>query len=264
MNAGISKRRRIVAQFSCGAASAVAVKLARSDWRRNYLVIVNAFIVEEHADNRRFLADCERWFDQEIVVLRDKKYGASTLECWRRKQYIKGPNGAPCSSELKRQLLNSFLEEDDELLVGFTAEECDRLDDLRERLPNRNIHAPLVERGLKKADCFALVQNAGIQIPEMYRLGFHNANCIGCPKGGAGYWNKIRQVFPERFYQIADLQESIGPGAKFLRNRRTNERIYLRELDPSHGRIDDEPAISCSFFCEMAQQDINLEPEVPA
>ena len=50
----------------------------------------------------------------------------------------------------------------------------------------------------------------------------------------------------------------IGEGAKFLRNRRTGERIFLRELDSSHGRIEDEPEISCSFFCEAAEKGIAL------
>lgn len=31
----------------------------------------------------------------------------------------------------------------------------------------------------------------------MYDLGYANNNCIGCVKGGIGYWNKIRIDFPE-------------------------------------------------------------------
>lgn len=247
---------RIVCQFSCGAASAVATKLALAEYGHDRVVIVNAFIKEEHEDNRRFADDCERWFEHPITVMRAEKFSASTHEVWRRKQFIKGPHGAPCSLELKRTLLNADALPCDAWVLGFTAEEMDRWESLQERNPDRKILAPLIEKGLGKADCLAMVERAGIALPEMYRLGFHNANCIGCPKGGAGYWNKIREVFPEQFYQIADIQEAIGEGAKFLRNRRTGERIWLRELDPTHGRIEDEPAISCSFFCEMAEQDI--------
>lgn len=47
---------RIVRQFSCGAASAVATKLALSEYG-DRCVIVNAYIEEEHPDNRRFAAD---------------------------------------------------------------------------------------------------------------------------------------------------------------------------------------------------------------
>lgn len=247
---------RIVAQFSCGAASAVATKLAIAQYG-NRVVIVNAFIEEEHPDNRRFLADCEKWFERSVTILRDTKYGSSTHEVWRRKRFIKGAVGAPCSFHLKRDLLDAFRLDGDKIVIGFTREEVDRFENLQDRLKEYEVIAPLIEANLSKVDCLAMIERAGIELPAMYRLGFHNANCIGCPKGGAGYWNKIREVFPEQFHQIADIQESIGAGANFLRNRRTGERITLRELDPTHGRIEDEPAISCSFFCEIAEQDIH-------
>ncbi len=47
----------------------------------------------------------------------------------------------------------------------------------------------------------------------MYDLGYPNNNCIGCVKGGMGYWNKIRKDFPEVFQKRAvarsvDLEEA--------------------------------------------------------
>lgn len=142
------------------------------------------------------------------------------------------------------------------MVLGYTVEEQDRYDRYVDANNRQHVLVPLIRKGLSKADCLAIITDAGIELPAMYRLGFNNANCIGCPKGGAGYWNKIREVFPEQFYQIADIQESIGPGAKFMRDRRTDKRIYLRELDPTHGRIEEEPEISCSFNCELAEDEI--------
>lgn len=125
---------RIVCQFSCGAASAVATKLMLMEkYPYPPLIIVNAFLMEEHADNRRFLADCERWFAHPVLVLRDEVYGASTDEVWRRKRYIKGPRGAPCSLELKRKLLAKISDPGDLNVIGYTVEEVDRFDELRER-----------------------------------------------------------------------------------------------------------------------------------
>lgn len=97
---------RHVCHFSCGAASAVAAKLTLA--AHPDCLIVNAFILEEDSDNRRFLADCERWFGRSITVLRDEKYGASTDEVWRRKRFMKGLRGAPCSLELKRRAARYF------------------------------------------------------------------------------------------------------------------------------------------------------------
>lgn len=247
---------RVVCQFSCGAASAVATKLTIAKYGHERIVILNAFIVEEEADNRRFLADCETWLEHPITVLRDTKYGASTDEVWRRKRYLKGQHGAPCSMHLKRQVLAEAAEPDDIDVIGYTGEEEDRLDDLRLLYPARTIEAPLIDKGLGKAACLAMVERAGIELPLMYRLGFHNANCVGCVKGGEGYFNKIRAVFPARFERLAQIQEEIGPGSYLFRNRKTGERYSLRDLPPDKGRYQDEPEISCDFLCNIAEQDI--------
>ena len=248
---------RIVCQFSCGAASAVATKLALAQFGKDRVVIVNAFIKEEHEDNRRFLVDCERWFEHPITVLQDEKYGASVDIVWTQRRFMKGPRGAPCSQELKRKVLNQFIQPSDRLVFGFTVEELDRADLFPDGL------FPLIDASLTHADCLGVVDRAGIQLPEMYRLGFNNANCIGCPKGGEGYWNHIRKVFPQRFSTVMEIQERIGPGAYFHRNRVTNVRFGLKDLDPHAGRHD-EPLPSCSFYCVLAEQDMNGNAHSPA
>lgn len=246
---------RIVCQFSCGAASAVATKLALAQYGAMHdVVIVNAFLKEEHEDNRRFLADCEEWFAHPITVLRDEKYGASTIEVFRRKQFIKSRYGAPCSAELKRKLLDRWRRSGDVMVFGYTAEEVDRLEDFIERNPERPVIAPLIEAGLGKDDCKAMVERAGIALPYMYSLGYDNANCIGCVKGGEGYFRAIREDFPEQFEKLATVQESIGPGAYLFRNRKTNERYSLRDIPPGPARRN-EKLPSCSFFCEVAEQE---------
>lgn len=245
---------RIVAQFSCGAASAVATRLAFAQHKGTEVIIANAFVKEEDDDNRRFLADCETWFGQRSLVLQDEKYGASADEVWRRKQYMKGPHGAPCSGALKRAVLDTIRRPDDLLVFGFTAEEADRFEDFQERNPDMNCSAPLVDAGVGKADALAMVRRAGIELPIAYRQGFQNANCKGCPKGGEGYWNHTRKVHPLVFQARLERQESIGPGAYFFRDRTTGERFGLKDLDPKAGRHD-EPMPACSFFCEMTEQE---------
>ena len=248
-------KARIVCQFSCGAASAVATKLALAQYGATHDVqIINAFIKEEHSDNRRFLADCEEWFGRQVTVLRDEKYSASTIEIFRRKQFIKSRYGAACTTDLKRKLLDTWKQPGDVMVFGFTAEEADRLDDFRERNPERPVIAPLIDAGLGKEDCKAMVQRAGIELPLMYRMGYENANCIGCVKGGEGNFRAIRQDFPEQFNELADLQESIGPNAYLFRNRATGERYSLRDIPPGPARRN-EKLPSCSFFCELAEQE---------
>lgn len=87
---------RIVSRFSCGAASAVATKLVLAEYAATRdVAVINAYVEQEHPDNRRFLADCETWFGVPITVLRDTKYNASTVEVFRRRMYMAGRSGAP-------------------------------------------------------------------------------------------------------------------------------------------------------------------------
>lgn len=249
---------RIVCQFSCGAASAVATKLALAQYSATHDVqILNAFILEEHKDNRRFAADCEKWFERPITVLRDERYNASIIQVFRQRQFIKGPRGAPCTSQLKRKLLDGWKKPGDVIVFGYTAEEVDRLDDFRERNPDRPVIAPLIDAGLGKEDCKAMVQRAGIVLPYMYLMGYDNANCKGCVKGGEGYFRAIREDFPEEFETLCIIQDEIGPGSWFLRYRsgpRNGERFPLRDLPAGPARRN-EALPSCSFFCEIAEQE---------
>jgi hypothetical protein len=251
---------RILAQFSCGAASAVATKLAIAEYG-DRVVIVNAFIQEEHEDNRRFADDCERWFAEPIVNLRDEKFDASAIKVFETVGYIKGPNGASCTSRIKRGLLRTFEQPGDVLVLGYTAEEKHRLDDWLDNWPDRPILTPLIDRGLTKEDCKAMVMRAGIELPFMYRLGYDNANCIGCVKGGHGYFRAIREDFPEQFERLAQAEDKVfglhGDNALILRHRSgplKGQRFHLREL-PAGPAIRNEALPSCGLFCETAEQE---------
>ena len=244
---------RIIAQFSCGAASAVATKLAIAEHKD--VLIVNAFVKQEHPDNRRFLADCDGWFGQPVTQLRDEKYGADIIEVFNRVRFMKGRKGAPCTRILKRELLRKIEQPGDVLVFGFTAEEEDRFDDFRERNPDRPAIAPLIEKGLGKEDCKAMVMRAGIELPAMYRLGYSNANCIGCVKGGEGYFRAIREDFPAQFEELCKVQDDLGPGSYLHRDRKTEVRYSLRDLSKNGPVLRNEELPACSFFCELAEQE---------
>lgn len=251
---------RVLCQFSSGAASAVATKLALSQYG-DRCVVLNAFIAEEHEDNRRFLRDCEKWFGVPIVNIRDTKYGASAINVFEAVGYIKGPSGASCTSRIKRGLLRKFEQPGDVLVLGYTAEEQGRYDDWLADWPDRPIIAPLIERGLTKEDCKAMVERAGIKLPEMYLLGYDNANCIGCVKGGHGYFRAIREDFPVQFERLAQAEEKVaalhGENAYILLHRSgplMGKRFPLREL-PAGRAHRGEPLPSCGLFCEMAEKE---------
>lgn len=159
---------------------------------------------------------------------------------------LEPPEGAPCTTELKRLPLMPYWTLEREHVFGFDVSEADRLKRLQEREAPFKIRSILIEKGLSKKDCFAILDDAGIALPEMYKLGFRNANCIGCPKGGKGYWNHVRKVFPERFAEVAALQRELGEGAAFWEGE--DARLMLDELSQTAGRH--EPFdMSCDMFC---------------
>lgn len=244
--------KRIVCHFSCGAASAVATKLTLSEFDPADVVIFNAFVAEEHEDNRRFLADCEQWFNHPVTVLRDEKYGASAREVWRERGVLKNAFGAACSQYLKREVIEAASLPDDIHVLGFTADESSRARRW-DGIPYWKF--PLIDRGLTKADCLAIVERAGIELPMMYRLGYNNANCIGCCRGGMGYWNKIRRDFPGVFDEVAAIEQQRGDANSYLFfDRATGERYSLTQLDPLAG-THNEVLPDCSFFCAMAEEE---------
>jgi 3'-phosphoadenosine 5'-phosphosulfate sulfotransferase (PAPS reductase)/FAD synthetase len=258
---------RIVSWFSCGAASAVATKLAIEKNKREFkvpLVVANCFIEEEHPDNKRFLVDCQEWFGQEIIQLKHDKYDGSIYKVFEGVKYLKGNAGAPCTRLLKKQVREDFQAPNDRQILGYTVEEFSRIDGFIDANNDVDFWPILQEQQMSKQDCFAVLAKAGIELPEMYKLGYKNNNCIGCVKGGAGYWNKIRKDFPETFERMAATEERIGAtilykdvkkeASKSGKNEKT--LIPLRELPEDMGNYNAELDISCGIFCQMATQDI--------
>ena len=240
---------RIVCWYSCGAASAVATKLAISQFPDAEVVIARCIVREEHPDNDRFAADCEKWFGMPITNLIAEKYNGSIYEVFQQRKYISGIGGAPCTLELKKRVREAFQQPTDRHVFGYCAEEQDRWDRFLDS-NNLDAIAPLIDRGLKHPEALAMIENAGIKLPEMYRLGYQHNNCIGCVKAtGAGYWNKIRDDFPAEFDKMARVSRAIG--ARLTRDGET--RIFLDELLVGAGNYQEEPEIQCGIFCHMAQ-----------
>lgn len=213
---------RIISWFSGGIPSAVMTKLALQNHPE--LLIVNCIIPNEHSDNLRFAEECEQWFERPILHIRSDKY-ADCWEVWEKTRYLNGPMGARCTTELKKKVRQAFQLPDDVQLFGFTSDEKERAKSFVDNHPEINAQFPLIEQSFSKTHCFRVFESTNINIPEMYRLGYSNANCIGCVKGGAGYWNKIRVDFPDTFARMSSLEQSL--------NASCINGTFLKDLDPA-------------------------------
>ena len=245
------ENQTIVVWFSCGAASAVAAKRTVEKYGRNNTIrVVNNPIKEEHPDNQRFLQDVQEWLGIEIEFAVNSKYpNASCIDVWEKRQYMAGPSGAPCTLELKKKARQEWesLNKHDSIVLGFTAEEKKRHDRfiLFER---SNVIPVLIDEGITKADCYRIINDAGVKLPEIYNLGFPNANCIGCVKAGSStYWNHVRKHFPDVFESRSKMSREIGAKLAWYKGG----RIFLDELpEDAVGRPMKGMDFECGLFCE--------------
>lgn len=244
--------KRVLAWFSCGDASAAAAKLAVDKYGDRCEVLYCDTFAYEHPDNRRFLADVEVWLGRTVEVLKSEKY-TDIYDVFNRTRWLVGVAGARCTTELKKNVRKAYQRVDDVHVFGFTADEMHRVEQLKRENPEIYAEFPLIDAGMTKADCHAMVRGAGIELPAMYRMGYKNNNCIGCVKGQAGYWNKIRVDFPESFDRMAKMERllnaAICKSEGKTDGKRWRKRVFLDELPPTMGRYQAEPDIECGVLC---------------
>jgi hypothetical protein len=111
---------RMICWFSCGGPSAVAAKEAIRLYSGTHeVVVVNCDTrPSEHSDNYRFSEECERWFGQPIVYIRNNEY-ATIDEVFEKTRYLSGIKGARCTTELKKIPRLRFSTPDDIHVFGF-------------------------------------------------------------------------------------------------------------------------------------------------
>ena len=236
-----------VCWISAGVSSFIAGYLAR-DTIDEFIYID---IADQHPDSLRFIADCEKALGKPITILRNTQYHTVAEAC-RAHRFINSAHGAKCTEILKKRVRKEWEYEHQDCaltyVLGMDLNEKDRADRLFDTMAYAKHEFPLIERNLTKADAHAICAELGIKRPAMYDMGYSNNNCIGCVKGGAGYWNKIRVDFPDVFADRAKMEREIGHS--ILHN--ADGMIFLDELDPSAGRMTDEIMEDCSIFCQLA------------
>ena len=243
---------RTVVWFSCGAASAVAAKYAIKQYDNCEIVYCDTG--GEHPSNQQFLKDVEKWIGGGITILKNDKY-EDHFDVFKKTKYLYGNRGSRCTVELKKKLRQKYQRADDIHILGYTYDEKDRADKFEERNPELLVNWILIENQITKENCLGIIWQSGIKMPKMYDLGYNHNNCIGCIKGGMGYWNKIRKDFPDHFNRMAEIEREIGHSR--FRDMDTNERIWLDELPEDAGNFKTEPAITCDLSCGMASAELN-------
>lgn len=235
---------RVVAWFSCGAASAAAARVALEKYGDRCVVVYCDTMASEHPDNARFFADVERWLGVKVIRIKDKWNKVDEVFAARR--YMSGPDGACCTVAMKKVPRFKFQNADDIHIFGMTADEQKRITDFESNNPDMVLEWVLRDRGMTKEDCFSLLPGAGIALPAMYGLGYRNNNCIGCVKATSrAYWTKVRHDFPDVFAERAKQSREIG--CRLTRVK--GERVFLDELPAGVWKRGKQENISCGPEC---------------
>ena len=207
-------------------------------------------IDDQHPDSLRFIKDCEKALGKEIEIMRSNQYNC-VKDVWLANRFIVSPSGAKCTQVLKKRVRKKWEYEHQDYKItyvwGFDKDEISRADRVKEAMPEFDHQFPLIDHNYTKENAHAICLKLGIEIPYMYRIGYNNNNCIGCVKGGKGYWNKIRKDFPEVFNERAKTERIIGHS--ILHDK--SGCIFLDELDPNAGWDVKEIVPDCGIACEI-------------
>jgi len=233
-----------VAWFSAGVSSAVAIKLVIDQVD----LIMYTHIEDQHPDGMRFVKDCEEWFGKEIVITQSPFKSVESACMMHGKGYINGPAGANCTRWLKKKVREEWERENEDkhlrYIWGFDNTEGHRhARQVEVTMPAFEHVSPLIDRNYSKSAVHKILKASGIKRPAMYDLGYNNNNCVGCVKGGMGYWNHIRVDFPEVFQARAKMERKVGHSCI--------NGTFLDELNPDVGRHTPPVVNDCGIFCEM-------------
>jgi hypothetical protein len=236
--------KKVVAWFSCGVTSAIACNLAIKEYGKDNVDLIYFKIDQTHPDNDRFISDCENLYGKKIEQIQGEF--KTPIEVAEKKRFINGPSGARCTLELKKKLRQEIekTRKYSAQIFGFefSTKEILRAKRFSMEYPDINPIYPLIENKINKPNALAVLARHGIAVPRMYELGYHNNNCIGCFKGGMGYWNKIRKDFPEIFQKTLELERNL--------KRSCIKGLFLYELKEDQGRHDGPIVADCGIFCE--------------
>ena len=208
-------------------------------------------IEDQHTDTIRFINDFESEYNVKVIKL--KPLYKNVENCIKIFGGFRNAHTgfAPCTNWLKKRVRKEFELQNSNLEItyiwGFDSKEIKRAERIIESNQHVNHVFPLIENGISKEECHGIFNKMfNFRRPIMYDMGYPNNNCIGCIKGGMGYWNRIRVDFPEVFEKRAKLERKLG--YSILKDRKGN--IFLDELEPHRGNMDMEIFPDCGIMCD--------------
>jgi 3'-phosphoadenosine 5'-phosphosulfate sulfotransferase (PAPS reductase)/FAD synthetase len=271
------KDKQIIGWWSGGITSAVACKLTINLYGIDNVRVIFIDTKNEDEDTYRFMKDCSEWYGIEIETISSTKHD-SIQDVWRRYKALNNAKGAVCSSELKRQVRETWQKDNtwEYQVFGFELDEYKRAKGMVLNHAKTKPIFPLMMYGLSKKDCIKIVQDEGIEVPKMYQYGFLNNNCFktGCVQGGIGYWQKMLKDFPSKFDTMADMEHELtnakGKPITMLKDQSKGGGLVFLKPHPDYPNIKDismmkgrepQPLFECNGLCGVNDLEERIETE---
>lgn len=242
-----------IVSLSSGISSAIAAHRAIDRYGREAVRLVFMDTQWEDDDNYRFLNELGRFWDKDIISLRD---GRTPLQVSSQEHIIPNQKIAPCTYRLKIELFVDFIRqyENVTVILGMNWTEPHRMKAPKENYAKIGVKVeyPCMWEPID-LDPFATVRSWGIEPPRMYRLGYAHANCGGrCVKQGISEWVRTYHNFPERFAEVEQWE------AAMRQDKRFEDYAILR--DQSGGMVRPFPLLQLR---ENIEAGLQQQPMLP-
>lgn len=162
--------------------------------------------IERMYDRKKFLVDLAALAENAIPNLVWINEGRTPWEVMKDQRIIGNTRIDPCSSLLKRKLLDRWRNayttvESVTIYLGLDWTESHRIERVNIRCAPWRYEAPMNEKPyLTKHDMLGLLRAENIRPPRLYSMGFPHNNCGGfCIKSGQAQFALLQRVMPERY-----------------------------------------------------------------
>jgi hypothetical protein len=164
----------------------------------------------EDKDLYRFLEEVAAHIGKEVFYDSD---GRTPEEVFYDQNFLANNRVPLCSRILKAERLQKYAKPGDVLYFGIDASEAHRAVRISAIYKQRGIECrfPLIEEQVFKPEMFQWLEQIGIEMPRMYRLGFEHNNCAGgCVRSGKRQWLHLLRTLPDVYAERERVEEEFS------------------------------------------------------
>jgi hypothetical protein len=212
---------KYIVNFSGGVCSFWAAHRTIWEHGKNNVIPLFADTLYESKDLYEFNAKAEEILGLEIIRITK---GMTPWELFQSEGMIANPRFPICSTKLKRELLNWWMEANYEMnlhqdnlfkehavvVLGFDWNEAHRVSDFQAQHPAWTVEAPMLNAPIwDKCKMLKECEELGFKTPLLYQLGFPHNNCGGfCVKAGISHFIHLYRMLPDVYLQneVLELQ----------------------------------------------------------